>query len=92
MVDAENAFNNLNRNAALENVKELCPLFYRYLHNTYQTPAKLIVPGKDKYDIIYSEEGTTQGDVAAMAKYGVAVKPLIDNLSESVDNNTCKQV
>ena len=30
LVDAENAFNKLNRKAALENIKKLCPSFYRY--------------------------------------------------------------
>ncbi len=91
MVDAENAFNNLNRKAALQNIKELCPLFHQYLQNTYQKSAKLVIPGEDKYEIIYSEEGTTQGDVAAMGKYGIAIKPLIDNLSDVVDTSKCKQ-
>ena len=36
LVDAENAFNKLNREVALQNIKQLCPPFYRYLHNTYQ--------------------------------------------------------
>ena len=36
LVDADNAFNNLNRKAALHNIRHLCPTFYRYLHNTYQ--------------------------------------------------------
>ena len=78
LVDAENAFNNLNRQAAIENIKELCPPFHQYLANTYQTAAKLVIPGGNKVDIIYSEEGCTQGDVAAMAMYGIGVKPLID--------------
>ena len=55
LVDAENAFNNLNREAALKNIKELCPPFYQYLNNTYQTAAKLVIPGEGKYNIIYSE-------------------------------------
>ena len=92
LVDAENAFNNLNRKAALNNIKELCPPFHQYLQNTYQTPAKLIIPGKEKYSIIMSEEGCTQGDVAAMGKYGIATKPLIEKLSNETDTSKCKQV
>ena len=93
LVDAENAFNNLNRKAAVKNIRELCPPFHQFLHNTYQSPAKLVIPAGDgKYDIIYSEEGCTQGDVAAMAKYGVALKPLTDKLSDAVNLNHCKQV
>ena len=45
LVDAENAFNNLNRATALENIKELCPPFHQYLQNTYQKPAKIIIRG-----------------------------------------------
>ena len=90
LVDAENTFNNLNRKAALSNIKELCPPFYQYLYNTYQSPAKLVIPGDDKYDVIHSEEGCTQGDVAAMAKYGIATKPLNDKLANSVDPVACK--
>ena len=67
LVDAENAFNNLNRRAALHNIKHLCPNFYRYLHNTYQLPAKLIINGQNGLnDELKSEEGSTQGDVTAI--------------------------
>ena len=71
LVDAENAFNKLNRDVALNNIKELCPTFHRYLQNTYQSPAQLIIQGDEKYETLYSEEGTTQGDVAAMAIMGL---------------------
>ena len=45
--NTDNAFNRLNRSAALHNIKELCPNFYRYLANTYQLPAKLIINDRD---------------------------------------------
>ena len=92
LVDAENAFNNLNRKAALQNIKEICPPFYKYLHNTYQKPAKLIIPGTERYDIILSDEGTTQGDVTAMPLYGIGIKPLTDKLASVVDTEICEQV
>ena len=92
LVDAENAFNKLNRKAAIHNIQQICPTFHRYLHNTYQKPAMLIIPGNDSYEVIHSEEGTTQGDVAAMAEYGLGVKPLIDRLSNTVDSDQCKHV
>ena len=91
LADAENAFNNINREAAIKNIKELCPPFYQYLSNTYQTAANLVIPGEHEYEIIQSEEGCTQGDVTAMGKYGVAVKPLIDKLSSAVSKDDCKQ-
>ena len=52
LVDASNAFNSLNRQAAVHNIKKLCPPLYRYIHNTYQTPSDLIISnhtGEDGY-------------------------------------------
>ena len=92
LVDAENAFNNLNRKAALHNIKELCPPFYRYLNNTYGLPAKMIVNDQEKIDIILSEEGSTQGDVTAMGMYAIGTRPLIDILADQTDPSKCQQV
>ena len=92
LVDAENAFNNLNRKAALHNIKQLCPPFHQYLVNTYRKPAKLIIANEKGHDFILSEEGCTQGDVTAMAKYALGIKPLINDLSDAVDVTKCKQV
>ena len=77
LVDAENAFNNLNRKAALHNIKQLCPSFYRYLANTYQLPAKMIINDRSGHETIYSEEGSTQGDVTAMVMYAIGTKQLV---------------
>ena len=92
LVDADNAFNNLNRKAALHNIRHLCPTFYRYLHNTYQMPARMIVNGQNEQDYIKSEEGSTQGDVPAMQMYATGTRPLVDGLGEVVDPQFCKQV
>ena len=82
LVDADNAFNRLNRKAALHNIRQLCPPFHRYLNNTYQKSAKLIINDGYRCDYVYSDEGATQGDVAAMAKYAVGIRPLIDILAK----------
>ena len=92
LVDAENAFNLLNRKAALHNIKELCPSFFRYLSNTYQIPAKMIINDHENSDHILSEEGTTQGDVTAMAMYAIGIRPLIDILHQKTDTSKCQQV
>ena len=93
LVDAENAFNNLNRRAAVHNIKQLCPTFHRYLANTYQLPAKMIINDRDgQNEDILSEEGSTQGDVPAMAMYAIGTKPLLDKLMLAVDPQKCKQV
>ena len=39
LVDAENAFNSLNRNVALHNISLTCPELATYMINTYRTPA-----------------------------------------------------
>ena len=93
LVDAENAFNKLNRQAAILNIKQNCPSFHRYLANTYQLPARLIINDKNGHsDDILSEEGSTQGDVPAMAMYALGTKPLLDKLMSTVDQQKCKQV
>ena len=64
LVDARNAFNSLNRQAALHNIRVIFPQIATILVNTYRRPARLIILGASD---IYSLEGTTQGDNLAMA-------------------------
>lgn len=74
LIDASNAFNSLNRAAALHNVRILFPTIATYAINTYREPARLfIIGGKE----LRSEEGTTQGDPLAMCLYAVSLQPLI---------------
>ena len=77
MVDARNAFNSLNRGAALRNIRWTCPEIATILINIYRCPAELFTGG----EVLLSEEGTTQGDPLAMAMYGLAVVPLIRKLA-----------
>ena len=60
-VDADNAFNRLNRTAALHNIHEICPPLYQYLKNHYQMPADLIVNTVEDHYKLKSDEGSTQG-------------------------------
>ena len=76
LVDASNAFNALNRNAALRNIQHLCPSLSKILINTYRDDTQLFIDGST----LYSQEGTTQGDPLAMAMYAVAITPLIHQL------------
>ena len=64
LVDATNAFNTINRQVALNNIKSICPPLYQFLLNTYRAPIRCIVCGDGE---IVSSEGTTQGDPLAMA-------------------------
>ena len=76
-VDATNAFNCLNRQAALQNISILCPSFARILINTYRMDSRLFIDG----EYILSQEGTTQGDPLAMPMYALGVVPLIHQLA-----------
>ena len=90
-VDADNAFNRLNRQVALHNIKQLCPPLHMYLFNHYQNAATLTVNSTSTQETLFSEEGCTQGDVAAMALYALGIKPLVDKLADTIDTATCKQ-
>ena len=75
-VDATSAFNSLNRHATLLNTRSICPPLAPILINTYRDPVYLFVDG----EFILSQEGTTQGDPLAMAKYAIGTLPLIREL------------
>ena len=74
LVDAANAFNNVNRQVFLHNIKIICPSISTYVENCYQTSSQLFVIGGTELE---SEEGTTQGDPIAMFVYAIATIPLI---------------
>ena len=78
LIDAKNAFNSLNRSAALHNIRILCPPLATYIVNTYRNPCRLFISGKDggKYELP-SQEGTTQGDPLAMGWYAITTKLMI---------------
>ena len=85
LVDASNTFNSLNRAAALNNIRVLCPLIATYVINTYRAPARLFLVGGSE---LKSAEGTTQGDPLAMSMYAISLQPLISLLH---NRSTAKQ-
>ena len=83
MIDASNAFNSVNRNVFLHNVKIICPEIATFVTNCYALPSRLfIIGGKE----ILSAEGTTQGDPVAMPIYAIAIIPLILMILETTDD------
>lgn len=86
LIDASNAFNALNRSAALHNIRVLCPTLATYAINTYRQPARLFVLGGLE---LRSVEGTTQGDPLAMNLYAISLQPLITKLQLSSATKQC---
>jgi len=81
LVDAENAFNSINRNVMLHNISISCPIISTYVSNCYQLNARLfIIGGKE----IISQEGTTQGDPTSMGTYALGLTPLLNFLNEFI--------
>ena len=76
LVDASNAFNSLNRRAALLNMFHLCSPLATVLTNTYQSASHLFIDGSP----LLSQEGTTQGDPLAMPMYTIGIIPVIQQL------------
>ena len=75
LVDADNAFNHLNRAVALHNVQYTCPPLATIAINFYRTSSRLFVTGGME---LSSEEGTAQGCPLSMALYAISVVPLIN--------------
>ena len=80
LIDASNAFNSLNRKAALHNIGVLCPIMHTFACNLYQPRTRLFVQGGAE---IASSEGTTQGGPESMAIYALATIPLLNSLKST---------
>ena len=86
LIDASNAFNALNRAAALRNIRVLRPMIVVYAINAYREPARLfILRGRE----ILSAEGTTQGDPLTMTLYALSIQPLIMSLQAASTAKQC---
>jgi hypothetical protein len=84
LVDAENAFNSINRQTLLHNIEYICPSIASFIYNCYIIPARLFIMGGKE---LKSLEGTTQGDPTAMATYALGLTPMLNDLS-IIDSRT----
>ena len=80
LIDAENAYDSLNRDIALKNVEIFYPARHHALVNSYKHPSNLYV----KNTVLTSTKGTTQGDPLAMAMYGIGIIPMIELLQNQM--------
>ena len=76
LVDASNAFNSMNRKAALNNIKYTCPEFSCYVNNLYRGDAELFVANSE--ETVRSCEGTTQGGSESGGFYACGITPIVD--------------
>ena len=86
LIDASNAFNALNREAALHNVQYTCPGLSTFVKNLYSGQAELFVASSG--ETILSKEGTTQGGPESMGFYAASTMPL----ANSADSHPCKRI
>ena len=86
-IDASNAFNSINRQILLHNVKILCPEIATYISNCYIKPARLFITGGGE---LSSKEGTTQGDPIAMGMYALGLMSLLTSVITSETNKLYK--
>jgi hypothetical protein len=67
LVDAANAFNELNRTAMLWTIRHEWPSGARFVFNCYRHWATLVIPGKGGTVVgIFSKEGVTHGEPPSM--------------------------
>lgn len=76
-VDVKNAFNSVNRDTLLAEVKSNTPEIYNYLLHCYADPTKLMYRSNE----LSSEVGCQQGDPLGPAIFSLAINPIIQNLA-----------
>ena len=84
LIDAENAYNSINRKVMFHNSKFICPIIATYIINCYATPSRLFIVGGGE---IRSTEWTTQTDPTVMRVYALGILPLIKFLLEFINLN-----
>jgi hypothetical protein len=82
LADAENAFNLLNRQAALWTIRLLWPSAAMFIFNCYRGPTDVVVWGAGATARFKCTEGTVQGDPLAMPFYAVGALPAVWQLRD----------
>jgi hypothetical protein len=72
LVDADNAFNRLNRKVALHNIRRSCLSLYQFLYNGYKAPAKLHLGDGPQYPF--------RRDSYSGRQYAIGTRNLISKL------------
>ena len=78
--NTKNAFNSMNRQAALCNVHYTCPELTTFVNTIYSYEAELFLPNLEEK--ILSKEDTTQVGPESMAFYAVSMMPFCSKSQE----------
>ena len=81
LIDATNAFNQMNRAMAMHNIRITCKEIALYIINTYRSPSRLFISDEGE---IFPQEGTTQGDPLAIPWYAINSNHMISSLRASI--------
>ena len=84
LVDAANAFNNLNRKVLLHNIKFIYPEIATYVNNCYLVPTRLFLCRRFEFT---SHEGSTQSDPLSVTIYAIGITPKIDMMLIALQND-----
>ena len=76
-INTSNAFNQMDRSVALNNIQITRKEMSHYIINTYRSPSRLFICGGGE---ILSQEGTTRGDPLAMPWHSVNTSVMIKSL------------
>ena len=77
LIDASNAFNQMNRAVAMHDIQITCKELSMYIINTYRSPSRLFICSGGE---TLSQEGTTQGDPLAMPWHSINTSIMIQSL------------
>ena len=80
LIDASNAFNEMNRIRMLYEIRYRWPSGAQFVFNCYRHWSKLLLRSPSGCLHLYSMEGVTQGDPTAMLMYGIGTLPIIHQL------------
>ena len=78
-IGRKNAYDSLNRELALRNIRKLCPTNNKAVRNSHKTPSDHFSDMK-----VIMSQVTKQGDSIAMTIYGLAIFSLIDKHADQI--------
>ena len=84
LIDAENAFNSINRKVMLYSLNFICQVIATYISNCHMCPARLFIIGGGK---LFSKEGTPQGDSTLLVLNALGILLLLQFLLDFISVN-----